>query len=293
MDLNEGRNEALVELVDMTDDSEISSIKKIVSGIIAIINNPRSNVQDLKEIIEIDSPLSAKVLKTANSAYYASQKKIYDIEQAVIWIGFDELKEIALNQKVCEIFAKGEPVEGYSRILLWKHSVAVALLAKMIYRRELGRRGDDMYAAGLLHDIGMIVEDQFMHDNFKHVLNKCTEEKMSLTDAESDVFGYNHADVGRALTDYWNLPRELVTAIGYHHDTFGVPRKFPIMALTLYISDYLCQLSGIGYCGSSHKIDETIFRRCLNALGLEQHVFKIIVEDLKKEVSRMEARGLL
>ncbi len=293
MGLNEGRDETLIKLVEMTDDSEISSIKKIVTDIIAIINNPRSTVQDLKEIIEIDPPLSAKVLKTANSAYYASQRKIGDIEQAVIWIGFDELKEIALSQKVCEIFAKEELVDGYSRILLWKHSVAVAILAKMIYRRELRKRGDDIYAAGLLHDIGMIAEDQFLHDDFKNSLNKFTEGKMSLADAEFDVFGYNHADVGRALTDHWNLPREMVTAIGYHHDTFSVPRKFPVMALTLYISDYLCQMSGIGYCGFSHKIDETIFQRCLNALGLEQYAFKMIAEDLKKEISRMESRGLL
>ena len=293
MGLNEGGDEALIKLVEMTDDSEISSIKKIVTDLIAIINNPRSTVQDLKEIIEIDPPLSAKVLKTANSAYYASQRKIGDIEQAVIWIGFNELKDMALSQKVCEIFAKDELVNGYSRILLWKHSVAVAILAKMIYRRELGIRGDDIYAAGLLHDIGMIVEDQFLHDDFKNVLNKFTEEKVSLADAEFDVFGYNHADVGRALTDHWNLPREMVTAIGYHHDTFGVPRKFPVMALTLYISDYLCQMSGIGYCGFSHKIDETIFQRCLTALGLEQYAFKMIAEDLKKEISRMESRGLL
>ena len=293
MDMIEGRNEALIELVEMTADSEISSIKKIVSDIIVIINNPRSTVQDLKKIIEIDPPLTAKVLKTANSAYYASQRKMDTIEQAVIWIGFDELKEIALNQKVCEIFAKGAPVEGYSRILLWKHSVAVALLAKMIYRKELGKRGDDMYAAGLLHDIGIIVEDQFLHDDFKYVLNKFTEEKTSLTDAELDVFSFNHADVGRALTDHWYLPRELVTAIGYHHDTFGVPQKFPVMALTLYISDYLCQMSGIGYCELSYKIDETIFQRCLNALGLEQSGFKMIVENLKTEISRMESRGLL
>ena len=82
-----------------------------------------------------------------------------------------------MSQKVCEAFAGNTDIEGYSRNLLWKHSVAVALLGKMIYRREFGRKGDNIYVAGLLHDIGIIALDQFCQDDFRLILSRRKTEK--------------------------------------------------------------------------------------------------------------------
>jgi len=292
MNAAEEKKEALDSLVKMVDDSEISSIKKIVSGIISIINNPGSTIKDLKELIEVDPPLTASVLRMANSAYYSSGKKISEIEEAVIWIGFDELKELALRQKVCEIFARDEAINGYSRTLLWKHSVAVALLAKLIYRREYGERGDNIYAAGLLHDIGIIVEDQFLHGDFEPALQRGKDERNNLVDSECEVFGYQHADVGRALAVHWSFPGELVTSIGNHHGQFEAPHTFPRIDLALFVANYLCQVNNIGFCDSPYP-DEVTFHRCLNALGLEPVATNLIVEELKKEIIKMEDQGLL
>jgi len=291
MDLNEERKKKLDKIVELTDDSDISSIKRIVLGIIDIINNPRSTAKDLKELIEADPPLTAKVLRVANSAYYACRKKISDIQQAIIWIGFDALKEIALSQKVCEIFAKDESIDGYSRILLWKHSVAVALLGKMIYRMEFSEKGEDTYTAGLLHDIGIIVEDQFLQDDFKRILHKLINEKRNLTDAELDILGYTHADVGRALSSHWNFPQELIATMGYHHNPFNAPHNFSRMILTIYISDYICQESVIGYCYVPFP-DKTLFHRCLKELRMHPSAVNLIVDEMKQGMSKMEDQGL-
>ena len=157
-------------------------MKTIVSKIIKIIDDPKATIKDLKDIIELDPPLTARVLMRANSAYYGFPKKISVIEQAVIWIGFDALKELALSQKVCEIFMKDESINGYSRGALWKHSIAVALLGKMIYRKEFGLMGESAYVAGLLHDIGIIVEDQFFQNEFLHILHNSKDEEKNLAE---------------------------------------------------------------------------------------------------------------
>ena len=157
----ENKHERLNQIVRLVNESDISSIKNVVSGIIKIINNPNSTVSDLKHLIEIDAPLSSKVLKIANSAFYYRGRRVSDIKQAIIWIGYDSIKELALSQKVCNIFKKNPSVNGYSRAALWKHCIAVALFSKLVFRREFGERGDNIYAAGLLHDIGIIAEDQF------------------------------------------------------------------------------------------------------------------------------------
>jgi len=291
MNFKEEKYDRISKIIELVDKSEISSIQSVVSGVIDVINDPESSAKDLKDIIEIDPPLTAKVLKVANSAYYCSLRKISEIQQAVIWIGFDVVKEIVLSQKVCEVFNQDETINGYSESSLWKHSVAVALLGKMIYRREFGERGENAYVAGLLHDIGIIVENQFLEDDFREVLNKSKLEKKNLSAAEYEVLGYTHTDIGSMVTGHWSLPEELVVAIGNHHNPDKAPQEFSKFASTLYIADYLCQERGIGYSDAPF-CDSGIFRRCLKRLDLKGYALDLIVKDMEQEITMMEDHGL-
>ncbi len=283
---------ALTDLVLLTEGSDISSIKRIVAGILSIINNPRSSAKELKELIEVDPPLTAKLLKTANSAYYSSGRRISDIEEAVIWVGFDELKELALRQKVCEIFSRGESIGAYSREALWKHSVSTAILAKMIYRREFCEKGDSMYAAALLHDIGIIVEDQFLHAEFREIMHRVEHDRINLIEAEEDMLGYNHAQIGGVLGTYWDFPADFVRSIGSHQGPFSEQCTHSRMELTLYVANYLCHANRLGY-NDTIKIDTQLYGNCLNTLGLEETVIDIIMDGLYREISRLEKQGLL
>jgi len=291
MTFEEERYEKISKIIGLVDQSEISSIQSVVSGVIDVINDPQSSAKDLKDIIEIDPPLTAKVLKVANSAYYYSLKKISEIQHAVIWIGFDVVKEIALSQKVCEVFEQDETVSGYSGRSLWKHSIAVALLGKMICRREFGERGENAYAAGLLHDIGIIVENQFLEKEFTDILHKTEQEKINLSKAESEVLGYTHTDIGKMLTEHWSFPEELVVAIGNHHNPDKAPQEFSRFASILYIADYLCQERGIGYSDAPY-FDPGVFRGCLKRLDIKAYALDLIVNDMEEEISKMEGQGL-
>ena len=285
------KDNELEKIVRMADSSDISSIKSVVSGIIDIINNPRSTAKDLKEIIEADPPLTAKVLKVSNSPYYGVRGRISDIEQAVIWIGFDKLKEIALSQKVCELFQKKETIDAYSRPLLWRHSVGVATLCKIIYNMEFGEKGGNAYASGLLHDIGIIVEDQFLQEEFKRILNLCKEENSNHLSAEDKILGYNHAQLGKALAALWRFPGELVHAIGGHHTPSLAPAQYERIVVTTYISDYLYQQTTEGYRDALYP-DKTLYENCLKLLGLHPFSVEIIVNQMKQELVKMSERGL-
>ncbi|HDY90053.1 MAG TPA: HDOD domain-containing protein, partial [bacterium] len=115
------KNNKLNELVKNVNKSDISSIKGVIIRLITVINNPKTSAIDLKNIIEKDPPLASRLLKRANSAYYGFQKKINEIQEAIILIGFDDVIELALSQKVCELFQKDGHFEGYSRTGLWEH----------------------------------------------------------------------------------------------------------------------------------------------------------------------------
>lgn len=286
----ENKKEKLKPLLEKIENSEISSIKNVTQGIIRIINDPDSNAKDLKDIVEIDPPLTAKVLRTANSAYYFSRVHISDIEQAVIWIGFDKLKEIALSQKVCEIFQKKKTVRSYSRERLWKHSVATAILGKMIYRMEFGERGENIYVAGLLHDIGIITEDQFFWDEFKMVLERVAVGRTTFLEDERATWGYDHSDIGEAISENWQFPPQLCACIGAHHNPFEAPEEHRRMAATLFMSNFLCHEAKIGFF-DKYTADRVTFDRCLDFLGMDKMSLDLIVDDMKVEIQKMEAQG--
>ena len=113
MELNNEKSEELKKLIQAVNESDISSVRKVVMLLIAVINNPRSSVKELKIIIEKEPTLSARLLRLANSAYYSLGKKIGNLNDAIVRIGFDTVKELTLSQKVGELFQKDESLLGY------------------------------------------------------------------------------------------------------------------------------------------------------------------------------------
>ncbi len=291
MNQEEKKPMTLRKIVKMVSKSEISSIQNIVSGVTKIINDPESSAKDLKDIIQVDPPLTGKLLRLANSVYYSPRNKISEIQQAIIWVGYDALKELALTQKVCEVFDGGSIFEGYSRTLLWKHSVAVALLGKMIYRREFGEAGENMYVAGLLHDIGIIALDQFCQDDFTLILSKTKTEKKNHTRTEKEMLGFDHTEVGKAMTNSWNLSQELVEVIRCHHNPDNIAQEFVKPGSTLYVADCVCQQKGFGYSDAPVQ-DEKLFRRCLERLDITSYALDLILEDVEQELLKVEEQGL-
>ncbi len=289
-------NRDLHDLLDLMDQSNFSSIKNIVSRVIEVINDPKSTIRDLKQIIEVDPPLSAKILKMANSAYYCRGRVHTSIESSIIWIGFDIVKEIALSQKVCEIFNKKELIEGYSRKKLWKHSVAAATLMKKVFRKEFGESGETAYVCGLLHDIGIIAEDQFVQEAFRKILKKTLTGKHGMVDIEEKVLGFNHAELGYQIAHKWGLPNEISESIRHHHGPFD---EFQLngddkerMTMTLYLSDYLCHQHQYGY-GVNHPLEKKKYDSCLRTLKIKPHSIEMIMEELSEELKKMEKTGIL
>lgn len=280
----------LQKIIDTVNGSDLSEIRTVISGILRIISDPDSTQEDLRKIIEIDPPLAARVLKVANSAYYSPSSSIGDIKKAVWLIGFDAVQELAMSQKICAFFDGDTVSAGYSRIALWKHSLAVALLGKMIYRREFGEKGECMYAAGLLHDIGIIIEDQFCHDEFKQVLRQITELNADLTEAESRIFGFDHAALAEGLARSWEVPPEISVAIGSHKNPYGVSEPFKRMAFTLYVAEmfsYEKQEDNI----RDHPYDEVSFSKGIEALDVSRRALDLIWGDVQEKLKSMEEEG--
>lgn len=279
-------------ILEAINDSEISSIKSVVGGIIQLINDPNSTVQDLEEIIRIDPPLTAKLLRVANSPFYAPNSPIDSISKAVVWVGYNTVRELALRQKACELFDKEEVIVGYRRSEIWSYSVATAHFAKMIYRREYGLKGDDVYSAGLLHKIGFIAEEQFIKKAFTKVLEIAQARNAPVNVIEQSVFGFDHTKMGLAIARNWGLPEEISNAIGFHLNPFEVDEKWFRISATLYVAAVQCHFAQIGYSAAT-PFDDDVYQHCLQSLNLDQESLNMIIQEGQLEIAEMLEKGAL
>ncbi|MFA6465191.1 MAG: HDOD domain-containing protein, partial [Desulfurivibrionaceae bacterium] len=169
---------------------------------------------------------------------------------------------------------------------------AVALLAKTIYRREFGEKGNNAYAAGLMHDIGVIVEDQLLHQGFMQLMQVLEERPQALTDGEFSYFGYDHGLVGKGLAENWNFPAELIEGIGFHHNPEGAREEHRLFVKTIFIADYLMFEQGYGYVAMPLP-DREILQQYVRDIGLQWYALRAIVELVREDLGNIEQKGYL
>jgi HD-like signal output (HDOD) protein len=284
----------LIRQVEMSD---ISSIRVVLSQIIQVATAPNSSAFDLKEAIEADPPLASRVLKRVNSAHYGIARRgsgVSDIHMAVVFMGFETIKELALSQSICTLFRSDKTMYGYSRVALWEHCVATATTGRLIYRREYQMPGGQIHAAGLLHDIGIIVEDQCAQAPFRQALRALSESPdHSLYHHERNIFGFSHAHVGKALADRWNFPASLSQAIGTETFPAGdFDNDSKLLAATVLVASWATQLRNLGFV-ESPQVDEDMLLDPLQRLGISRRGLNLILDEVEEELGRMRNEGWL
>jgi HD-like signal output (HDOD) protein len=291
MDAAKKTDVSLGGLLELVEASTIASIKGTVGGILTLINDPAASSSELLQLIQLDPPLAAKILRVTNSSYYSPTQTISDIHQALIWIGLDTLKEIILTQKMSEIYRGGTSDGGYSRLQLWRNSLAVALLAKNIYNREFGEKGNNAYAAGLMHDIGVIVEDQLLHQEFMQMVQTMENKPQALSDGEISVFGYDHCLVGKGLAENWNFPAELMESIAFHHNPESASEEHRLLVKTIFIADAL-MFEHYGYVATPLP-DRDILAQYVRDIGLQLDALPALVDLVREDMEKIEQKGVI
>ncbi len=198
---------------------ELPTLPVVVPRLINLIDDEKSDVSGVTDIISHDPALTAKILKVANSAYYGFSQKISQLEHAVALLGFNMVKSLALSIGVIRSFPEGRDTQYFSHDGLWLHSLTVATimndLAGKYLRNDINR---SLFIIGLLHDTGKLVFDQFFHDDFQRVLKYANEnEKVNLHEAELEIIGIDHCELSGILLERWNFPPDIMNPIKYHH----------------------------------------------------------------------------
>ena len=184
-----------------------------------LISDENSTMQDFENMIKIDPTLVLRILRSANSPYYGLRQKVNNISRAIVIIGINNLRNMIVTEGLKEIFKDKKGKNAFSRNRLWLHCAAVSICSQMIVERIFGFNGEDAFLCGILHDIGMIVEDQTAPDLFYETCNTYDENSKLITDHEKEIIGTDHCEIGYLLAKEWQLPTEVQEGIQHHHKT--------------------------------------------------------------------------
>lgn len=261
---------------------DISTIPQVALRVLEVANDPDSSASDLKEVMETDAALSARVLRYVNSSAYAVRTRITNLQQAIAYLGMKQIRNIALTASVAEMFRSEVGIEPYRRSGLWKHLVAVGICARLIAMRCKIPTFEDAFLAGLLHDIGIILEDQYLHPKFRQMIGALKPEK-SLCEWEREFLGFDHTELGEAVARAWGFPENVRTAIAFHHNAALYRGEQISIIRCVAVANMICTLKGISSVGLNLVRVPTW---ALQGLNLTKSDIAVLAEDLDREINQ-------
>lgn len=235
--------------------SNLPSLPFIAEKIVSVADGRNSQVGDIVEVISIDQALTAKVLKLVNSSFYGFSTKITTVSRAVIILGLQTIKTLALGVNV---FKTVSTICGgcvvFDMKKFWEHSLGVAAGSKLIARLIGFKQYEEAFLAGLLHDIGKIILSEYLPNEFAEALVLARGGALSLLEAENRIIRADHEVAGDYLAERWKLPFALKRSISQHHNPpFGDPLVNPevlTLICVVSLSNTLCKLKNIGFSGN-------------------------------------------
>ncbi len=236
----------------ITDISHIATLPEITLKIIELVEDPGSTAQDLHNIISHDPALCSRILKVVNSAFYGLPRQIGSINRAIVLLGLNAVKNIAIAASLTKLFRGGELCARFSAKDLWVHSIATAAAAKLVCDELNLNLSDEAFLAGLIHDIGIMVEVQSMRHELLQVFEEMTFDSdgaptSDMREVEQRVLGANHEDFGAGLCEAWKFPQSFTFVTRHHHSPMELPADNRILTAIIYVADRISALCGYGF----------------------------------------------
>jgi HD-like signal output (HDOD) protein len=250
-----------------------------------MVNDPLVSASDVAKVIAQDPSLSSRVLRLSNSAFYGMPGKINTINNAVILLGFKIITTLVLSITVFDMFPEKRRSRAlFDRKAFWLHSLCCGLIARHLALRTKKRflfDPEELFCAGLLHDIGKIVLEQYLHEEFHASLTLARDKKIPQHRAEKEHLGFSHADVAKWLTEGWGLPAQIAKALALHHDPEVSSQSIDSPGVC-HVADWLCYEMGI-VIDAAYAAPRTE-QRLIETLGLTPPYLEEMQEKIRFEI---------
>ncbi|RKZ14903.1 hypothetical protein DRQ50_08275 [bacterium] len=227
---------------------ELPSIPETLIEVLRVIDDPDSGASDLAGVVRLDAPLSAKILRLANSPFYSTRSDISDVVRSISVLGYETTRNVAISLTVATSVVSAVARAGgrldYRE--LWRHSVTTGAMAKELARLGGNPDPEEIFAGGLLHDLGKFILELYAPEAYDQVVHQRQRSRRQLKALEHEAFGFDHVEVGAAFATSWRFPELLVACIGGHHEqrrpATSATTRLDKAAAMVALADYLANM---------------------------------------------------
>ena len=264
------------------------SLPTSVAKVLEICNNPQTSPADLNHVISLDPVLVGRVLKLINSAYYSLGQQVTSLVRAIIMLGINTVKNLALSTSVVGNLSKSKSAAGLNMEGFWRHSLCVGVAAKAIAKKRGidPKQVEEYFAAGLLHDIGKIPLNAVLANDYMLTVSSSDRDRASLVRAEDRTLGINHNSAGAMIVKAWKLDGAVGDAIIYHHNHLDYDDSNRDLLYTIILANRFALETEIGFSGDRHpeKPGPSIWE----TLNITPEIFDEIAPIVNSEIEKAE-----
>jgi HD-like signal output (HDOD) protein len=266
---------------------EITTLPEVTAKIMETVEDPNGTARDLNEVIKRDPALSAKVLKVINSAFYGLPGQIASVDRAIVLLGMSAVRNLAIAASVAKMFSSPQQAQLFDAKALWRHCVAVGVASKKIATAAGNVVGtDEMFLAGLIHDLGLLIERQVHIRELAEVVRRFNAGEGEFLELEIKIIGATHQEFGDALAERWKFPRHLRACVGFHHNPESLSEELRCVGSILKCADVFCCGERIGF--SLTESNGTLAPELLDEAGVTLRQLEKMGEQLGREVTEAE-----
>ena len=263
--------------------SDIEPLPHIVTKLSKLIADSNSTIREFEAVIKMDPILVVRILRLVNSPFYGLVQKVDSISRAVAYIGMKNLHSLAITDAMKSMFIDTNPSTVFSRKQIWLHSAAVSICSKMVAERIFGINGDDAYLSGILHDCGLIVEEQIRREEFTTLCQNPTTTT-ELVENERRLFGTDHCEIGYHMCLEWAMPTVIQEAIRDHHALLDDVNPDSLTGI-LQISE--CLVGQLGHPTLTNT-ENIISAPLLAHISANQEEYAVLLEDFPEEMAKAQ-----
>ncbi len=223
---------------------KIPAFPGTVEKVAELISHADYSVAEVVAVIQYDQSITANLLKMCNSAYFGSRHRISTLRDAVVFLGQENIVRAVAVSGVVSFYKNGKGY-GVGAADLWKHSVAVALMSRILVKKVYRRDDSVLFTAALLHDIGKVILGEYVDKSFRKIEALVADEGYAFLSAEKEVFGIDHAELGGRIARQWNFPPKIAEVIAHHHRP-DLSKEVRMAPWIVYLADQICLMTGVG-----------------------------------------------
>lgn len=235
------RAEILVGAVD-----DLPTIPVVATQVIQMLDDPDVSVEEIADLMLSDQVMTARVMKLINSPIYRPAQEITSLKRALVYLGLRHIRELALTTSLISAFdADSGAIELNS---FWEHSFGVGMVSKVIAQKAGYLDLEKAYIAGIIHDLGEVFLSNYLREPFQEVLDKIKNHPIKLVDAEAEMLGTTHCEIGLCIARKWNFPEVYCEVISCHHNPLEASID-PVLCAIVNLSDLFCTVRELNYGG--------------------------------------------